>query len=167
MAERAQATGPEVHAAEEARSALATFWREWVDGVRIIRGERTIALLFFVFGLMTFGGTMLDPLNVAWVRDVLDEGPDVYSWLLTTHAATGILGTLLVGRFGAPLHPRTLIGWSSLVAGAALAVRYNLPAVPLALAMAAVSGVTSVISSVGVETLIRSSSEAVDDTTAR
>ncbi len=139
--------------AAEARSAAAAFWGEWLDGLRIIRRERTIAVLFVVFGLMTFGGTMLDPLDVAWVRDVLGEGPEVYSWLITTHAATGIVGTLLVGRFGAPLAPGALIGCSSLVAGAALAVRYNVPAVPLALAMAGVTGISSVISGVGVETL--------------
>nr|MDQ3823196.1 hypothetical protein [Actinomycetota bacterium] len=143
----------DAEAVHEARSALARFWTEWVDGLRIVRHERTIAVLFFVFGLMTFGGTMLDPLDVAWVRDVLGEGPEVYAWLLTTHAAAGIAGTLLVGRFATPWTPRGLIGWTSLVAGAALAVRYNLPAVPVALCMAAVTGATSVVSAIGVETL--------------
>ena len=136
-----------------ARRRVAALWLEWLDGLRIIRRERSIFVLFFVFGLMTFGGTMLDPLDVAWVRDVLGGGPQVYSWLLTTHAAAGIAGTLVVGRFGARATPQALIGWSSLVAGAALAVRYNVPAVPLALSMAAITGVTSVVSSVGVETL--------------
>jgi MFS family permease len=143
----------EGEAVDEARSAVAAFWSEWLDGLRIVRRDRTIAVLFFVLGLMTFGGTMLDPLDVAWVQDVLGEGPEVYSWLLTTHAATGILGTLVVGHFGAPWTPRTLVGWTSLIAGAALAVRWNVPAVPVALCMAAVTGATSVVSSVGVETL--------------
>ena len=138
---------------EQTRSALADFWRDWLGGLRVVRQERAIAVLFFVFGLMTFGGTMLDPLDVAWVRDVLAEGPEVYSWLLTTHAATGIVGTLVVGRLATAWTPRALIGWSSLVAAAALAVRYNLPALPLALSMAAVTGFTSVVSAVGVETL--------------
>ena len=146
----AAADGPSAAAVE---SALAAFWRDWVEGMRIVLREPRIRVLFLVFGLMTFGGTMLDPLDVAWVRDVLGEGPEIYAWLMTTHAATGILGTLLVGRFGAPWPPRALIGYTSLVAGGALAVRYNLPAVPLALAMAAIGGVTSVVSSVGVETL--------------
>ncbi len=110
-------------------------------------------MLFFVFGLMTFGGTMLDPLQVAWVRDVLEAGPDVYSWLLTAHAASGIVGTLLVGRFAATLAPSALIGWSSLAAAAALAVKFNVPGVALAIALTVVTGITSVASAVGVETL--------------
>jgi MFS family permease len=63
------------------------------------------------------------------------------------------VGTLLVGRFGARLTPRELIGWSSLVAGLALAVKYNVPSVPLALTLSAVGGITSVAAGVGVETL--------------
>jgi predicted MFS family arabinose efflux permease len=96
---------------------------------------------------------MLDPLQVAWVRDVLGEGPEVYAALVTAHAASGIAGTLLVGRFGGRLAPRQLIGWSSLVAGGALAVKYNVPSVALALSLSALGGLTSVVSSVGVETL--------------
>ena len=143
--------------AEEALSVWAAFWREWLDGLRLVRRERTIAVIFFVLGLMTFGGTMLDPLNAPWVRDVLGGGPQVYAWLLTTHAASGIVGTLLVGRFGARLSPRVLMGWSSIVAGAILVVKYNVPSIPVALVLTVPGGVTSVAAAVGVETLIQRS----------
>jgi MFS family permease len=123
---------------EAARSAWATFAHEWVGGMRIVRNERTIAVIFVVFGLMTFGGTMLDPLYVAWVRDVLGRGPAVYSWLLTAHSVAGIVGTVFVGRFAARLTPRALMGWTSLYAGVANAVKF---------------GLTSVASAIGVETL--------------
>ena len=73
--------------------------------------------------------------------------------ILTVHAASGIVGSLLVGRFGRRFTPRDLIGWGSVVAGGALALRYNIPAVALALAMSALAGITSVASSIGVETL--------------
>jgi predicted MFS family arabinose efflux permease len=136
-----------------ASSAWESFWRDWIEGLRLVRHDRTIALLFLVLGLMTFGGTMLDPLTVAWVRDVLGAGPQVFTWILTVHAASGIVGSLLVGGFGRRFSPRGLIGWGSVIAGAALALRYNLPSVALALAMSAVAGLTSVASSTGVETL--------------
>ena len=137
-------------------SAWKSVWHQWLEGLRLVGRERAIALLFVVLALMTFGGTMLDPLTVAWVRDVLGEGPEVFAWILTVHAAFGIVGSLLVGRFGDRLEPRALIGWGSLVAAGALALRYNLPSVALALAMSGVAGVTSVASSIGVETLAMS-----------
>jgi MFS family permease len=136
-----------------ARSRWAAFWTDWRAGMHLVGRERTIKLLFVVFGLMTFAGTMLDPVRVAWVRDVLDEGPDVYSLLITTHAVAGIAGTLIVGSFGARVAPHRLIGVAGLVVTAALLVQYNLPVVALAFAMSAVSGVTSVVSNVGAETL--------------
>lgn len=140
-------------AADEARSAWAAFWHDWRDGMRLVVRERRIGVLFVVLGLMTFGGTMLDPLNAPWVRDVLGQGPQVYAWLLTTSAATGIVGTLLVGRFGRRLPPRVLMGWSSVLAGALLLVRFNVPSVALAFALSVPNGITAVASAVGVETL--------------
>ena len=140
-------------AAEATRSAFGTFVADWIGGMRIIRRERTIAVIFVVFGLMTFGGTMLDPLYVAWVRETLDRGPEVYSWLLLTHALAGIAGTLSVGRFGARLTPRMLMGWASLYAGVANAVKFNVPVLSVALALTVTVGITSVASAVGVETL--------------
>jgi MFS family permease len=149
------ATSDERPAAKIAQSAWSAFWTEWREGMAIVRRERTIAIIFLVLGLMTYGGTMLDPLDVAWVRSVLGEGPQMYAALMTTHAACGIVGTLLVGRFGARWAPRHLIGWTSAVAGISCAVQYNLPVVALALAMAALRGFTSVLSSVGVETMVQ------------
>jgi MFS family permease len=136
-----------------ARSASARFWADWAAGMRLVRGDRTITLLLVVFAFMTFGGTMLDPLTPAWVYDLLDEGPETFAALMTAHAVTGILGTLVVGRFGAHATPRALIGWTSLTAGLAHVVQYTLPSVPLAFSVALVTGFTSVLASVGVETL--------------
>jgi MFS family permease len=141
--------------AAAAGSVWAAFWGEWLDGLRLVGRERVLAVVFGVLGLMTFGGTMLDPLTVAWVRDVLGEGPQVYALLLTAHAASGIAGAVLVSRIDVRLAPRLLVGWSSIAAGIALAVRYNVPSVPLALGLSLFVGLTSVASAVGVETLVQ------------
>ena len=111
--------------AHEAESALASFWREWREGLHVVRDDRTIAVLFLVFGLMTFGGTMIDPLFVPWIRDVLEEGVGVVAALSMTHSLAGIVGSLLVGRYGARLAPRQLIGWPSILAGIWLLLQYN------------------------------------------
>jgi MFS family permease len=154
----APARAPEREAvAEEAISRWRAFWVEWIDGLRLVRRERTIALLFVVLGIATFGGTMLDPLYAAWVRDVLGRGPEIYSWLLTAHAITGVAGTLVVGWFGARLSPSVLMGWSSMLAGALNALKFAVPSLVLAFGVALPIGVTSVASSVGVETLAQAS----------
>ena len=140
-------------AAVDAESALASFWREWLEGLRVVREDRTIAVLFVVFGVMTFGGTMLDPLAVPWVRDVLDRGVGMVAVLGMVHAVAGIVGSLVVGAIGSRVSPRTLIAWPSIVAGIVLLVRFNVPVVWVAIALSAVGGVTSVAAAVGTDTL--------------
>jgi MFS family permease len=146
-------------ALEEAAAAVTTFWEQWLDGLRLVRSRRSVALLFVIFGVMTFGGTMLDPPYPAWARDVLHLGPEGYAALLTTSAVTGILGALLMGRFGDRFEPRTVMGWGSVVAGAMLLVKYNVASVPLTFVLVALGGVVSVASAVAVETLIQQTVE--------
>ena len=119
----------------------------------VVRADRTIAVLFVVFGLMTFGGTMLDPLHVPWVTDVLDEGVGVVALLSMTSSVSGIAGSLAVGMLGSRVSARTLMSGGSMLAGLLLLVKFNVPVLWLAVALSAVSGVTAVASSVGVETL--------------
>jgi MFS family permease len=112
-------------------------------------------VLFAVLGLMTFGGTMLDPLYVAWVREALHRGPQVYALLLTAHSVAGIAASLAVGAWGGNLAPRILVGWTSFVAGAALIVKFDVPVLELAFALSLLGGATSVVSSVAVQTLVQ------------
>jgi MFS family permease len=138
---------------QEAEPEEPHFWREWTTGLRVVRDDRAIAVLFVVFGLMTFGGTMLDPLYVPWIRDVLDEGVGVVAVLTMTSSIAGIVGSLLVGAVGDRVPARALMGWGSAIAGALLLVKFNVPVLWLTIALSAIGGVTAVASSVGVETL--------------
>jgi MFS family permease len=140
-----------------ASAAWLAFWGEWVAGLRIVRHDRIIAMVFVVLGLMTFGGTMLDPLTVAWVRDQLGRGAEVYALLMMVHAVTGIAGSLVVGAVGKRFTPRVLMGWSGVTAGVVNLIKFNVPLLPVAIAGSATAGVTNVISSVGVETLVQRS----------
>jgi predicted MFS family arabinose efflux permease len=126
---------------------------EWMDGLRVVRREPSVRGLFMVFGLMTFGGTMLDPLAAPWVRDVLNGGDDVYALLMVVHAVAGIAGSVAVGALGARLSPRLLCGAGSMLAGSLLLVRFNVPVLGVAIVLSLVTGVTSVGSAVGVDTL--------------
>jgi MFS family permease len=129
------------------------FWREWPAGVDVVRTDRTIAVLFVVFGLMTFGGTMLDPLHVPWVVDVLGQGVGVVALLSMVSSLSGVAGSLVVGALGTRVPARLLIGWGSALAGVLLLVKFNVPVLAVAVVISVVSGVTAVASSVGVETL--------------
>ena len=76
-----------------AASAGAVCVHEWREGMRLIRVDRTLLVLFGALGLMTFGGTMLDPLSVAWdapTRSIVARpSTPGCCW---THAVCGIVG---------------------------------------------------------------------------
>ncbi|MCF6377985.1 MFS transporter [Nocardioides KLBMP 9356] len=137
----------------DATRAFARFWSEWIAGLRIVREDQTIAVLFVVLGLMTFGGTMLDPLFAPWIRDILGQGVDAVAILTVTSSLAGVAGSLVVGSVGARLSSRALMGWGSVIAGGLLLAKFNVPSLWVAVALSAVGGITAVASSVGVETL--------------
>jgi len=143
---------PQAEVASEP-GAGAGFVAEWRRGLVLVRRDPSIRALFAIFGLMTFGGTMLDPLAAPWVHDVLGGGNDVYALLMTVHAVAGIAGSLVVGACGSRLPPRLLCGVGSVLAGCLLLVRFNVPVLGVAVVLSLVSGVTAVASSVGVDTL--------------
>jgi predicted MFS family arabinose efflux permease len=129
------------------------FFVEWREGVALVRRTRSIGVLFVVFGLMTFGGTMLDPLYAPWVRDVLHAGTGTYALLMTVHAASGIVGSLVIASVASRVSPRLLCGVGSLIAAVLLLLKFNIPLLVVAVALSAISGAVSVGSSVGVDTL--------------
>jgi MFS family permease len=146
---------PAPDVAEAAAGAVSSTLAEWRAGLRISRQRPEIRTVFLILGLATFGGTMLDPLSVAWVRDVLDQDATTYSLIMTTHAVAGIFSSALVGRIGQRLTPRALMGWGSVIAGLVSLAKYNIPIVPVAYGLTATTGVTSVASSIGVDTHVQ------------
>jgi hypothetical protein len=139
----------------EAAGALRSTLAEWRAGMRIMRQRPQIRTVFVILGIATFGGTMLDPLSVAWVRDVLGQGPTTYALIMTTHAVAGIVSSALIARFGVRLTPRALMGWGSIIAGFLSLAKYNVPLLPVAYGTTAATGLTSVASSIGVETHVQ------------
>jgi MFS family permease len=133
--------------------APASVRREWLAGIEVVRREAGLAPLFVVFSLMTFGGTMLDPLNAPWVVDVLHAGAGTFALLTACHSVSGIAGSLLVGAFGHRLAPHVLTGVASIAAGVLLLIRFNVPVLVVAVGLSLVGGIFAVASSVGVESL--------------
>jgi MFS family permease len=133
----------------------AKFLAEWLDGLRLVKRERTIAILFFVFVLMSFGGVMFDPLYPPFVEDVLRAGPEGFGWLLTVQAVGGLIGGIIVGRFGNALPAVALLGWGSIVMGLLLFVQFNVPVYALALSIAFVMGIPSAANRVASQTMFQ------------
>jgi MFS family permease len=137
----------------------ADFWREWVQGWKLIREKPLLMRLMLVLGIMTFGGTMIDPLFPAFVKDIMRAGPLAFGWILTVQAIGGIMGGLVVGHLGGRVPTIRLLAWGNALVGGLLLIQYNVPVLPVALLIALLLGPEQVATGVALQTLMQTSVE--------
>jgi predicted MFS family arabinose efflux permease len=110
-----------------------------------------------VLGIMTFGGTMIDPLYPPFVKDVLQAGAQGYGSILAAQALGGIFGGVIIGRLGVVLPAARVLAWGNIIVGLMLLVQYNVPLLPLALAIAFLIGPEQVAAGASLQTLLQTS----------
>ncbi len=130
-------------------------WREWLEGLRVIARSRLLAVLFLVTAIRTFGNGIFSPLLVPFVQDTLRGGATGYGLLLTAEGIGGLIGGTVVGRWGAALSPRQLVVLGVMATGPILLLMFNVPSLPLAVALMALVAVPFVASEVGRNTLLQ------------
>jgi MFS family permease len=138
-----------------AKNKWTRFWEEWLDGLKVVRRERIILILFVVLIIANFGGVMFDPLYPPFVADILKAGPEGWGWMLTTQAIGGIIGGIIVARFGNALPAVDLVGWGSILAGLLLAIQFNIPLYALALGISFLVGIPSAANRVAFHTVFQ------------
>ncbi len=94
-----------------------SLWREWRDGLRLVRRDPFIAGLFVVLGLTSLAGTIIDPLYAPFVRSILHGGPTALGWLSTAGAVGAVLAGLIVGRVGRAVSPWQMTAVGTVAAG--------------------------------------------------
>lgn len=101
----------------EISSAWSRVWLEWRDGLRLVGRERVITVLLAMSAAFALGEGILGALYVPFVTEVL-QGSELYlGWLMSAQAVGGLLGAVLMSRFGNVVTPRTLMGVSAVLFG--------------------------------------------------
>lgn len=104
-------------AAEAVGRAWRRVWSEWLQGLRLVRRERTIGVLLAMFGIASFGEGVMGVVFVIWVKEVLGGGPQELGWFMSAQAVGGLLGGFTIGALGARLAPVRLASISPIVFG--------------------------------------------------
>ncbi len=131
------------------------FWKEWLEGINIVRRNRVVAVLFITVVLLNFGGVMIDPLTAPFIVDVVKVGPGIFGLLVTVQAIGGIIGGLLAGRVGKKMPTASLYGWSEIVLGLILLGRYNIPYLPVLFIMTLLTGLPAALGMAALDTLFQ------------
>jgi MFS family permease len=119
---------PQAGAAKTSGNAWAAVWREWLDGLRLVRRERVLFILFLGIATISLGEGVFGVLIIVFVNRVLHGGASQFGWLMSAQAIGALLGGVLVGWAGSRLLSPRWIGLCSVVFGLIDLAIFNSPA---------------------------------------
>jgi MFS family permease len=141
-------------------AAWVNVWREWLEGLRIIRRSRVVSVLFGLTAITSLGEGVFGVLFVVFVSQVLGGSAREIGWLMSSQAIGGLIGGLLIGWIGARLAPASMIGVGGILFGLIDLAIFNYPAfVPgllPALALFVAVGIPGIIMVTGKNILLQS-----------
>ncbi|MEM3486366.1 MAG: MFS transporter [Candidatus Methanomethyliaceae archaeon] len=133
---------------------LATLWREWLEGVRLVKERLSITGLFAASGIMMVGQGIINVLLVIFV-ETLGGGALEWGWIVTAQAIGSLIGSFIVGHIGNILRPSRLITVGIGGAGLIFLMIVNCRSLLLAVALTPIVGVLAVGYMVSVQTLLQ------------
>ncbi|HEY3231775.1 MAG TPA: MFS transporter [Roseiflexaceae bacterium] len=140
-------------------TAWVAIWREWLAGLRLVRSERPVLIVFAMLAITALGEGVMGVLFVVFVNKVLGGGALEIGWLMSAQAVGGLIGGVIVGFASKQLSPARLIGLSAIVFGLIDLAIFNYPAfipgIALGLILFVVVGVPGVGFMSGVNTLLQ------------
>jgi predicted MFS family arabinose efflux permease len=130
-------------------------WQDWVIGLRLVKRERLLLMLFIVLGVAFLGDSMISVLIVPLVKVLMGGGAQMLGWLMMAQGVGGLLGGLLVGQIGNHLPPRRIAALGLVVTGVVIFVILSFPRSILVLPFMAVAGVAVSAWLISSETLLQ------------
>jgi MFS family permease len=117
-----------VSTAADRQHPIVTVWREWLEGLRLVKRERLVSIMFVLFAVTSLGEGVFGVLFVVFVYKILHGGALQLGWLMGAQAVGGLVGSVLVGYVFKFLSPSRLIGISAVLFGLIDLVIFNYPA---------------------------------------
>jgi MFS family permease len=119
--------------------------REWLAGLRLIRDNPVLRVVFGVFALASLGEGVIGTAFWVYIDQALGGGSREAGWLLSAQAVGGLVGAVVIGAWGKTRPPVYLLGWGAIGIGLIDLMVFNYPAfIPgiwLGLVLMAVVGV--------------------------
>jgi MFS family permease len=158
----AASTRPERTLLPDAASVTGTWvvvWREWLAGLRLIRDNPVLRVVFGVFALASLGEGVIGTAFWVYIDQALGGGTREAGWLLSAQAVGGLVGAVVIGAWGKTRPPVYLLGWGAIGIGLIDLAVFNYPAfIPgiwLGLVLMAVVGVPATAFGTGYTTALQ------------
>lgn len=108
--------------------AIANLWHEWIDGLRVIRSDRTLSILLTMFAITMLGEGVFGVLYPIFVYQILHGGALQIGQLMSAQAVGGLIGGVFVGWLGKRIMSRWAIGLFGMAFGITDLLIFNTPA---------------------------------------
>jgi Na+/melibiose symporter-like transporter len=103
-------------------------WREWLAGLRLIRDNPVLRVVFGVFAMASLGEGVLLTAFWVYIDQALGGGTREAGWLLSAQAAGGLVGAVVIGAWGKTRPAVSLLGWGAIGIGLIDLAVFNYPA---------------------------------------
>ena len=130
-------------------------WRDLVDGLRLVKRNRLLLMLFIVLAVAFLGDSMITVLIVPLVKVLMGGGSQLLGWLMMTQGVGGLLGGLLIGQFGKRFAPRRISAIGLVVTGMIILAIIAIPHSVFVLPLMAVGGLAASSWLISSETLLQ------------
>ena len=129
--------------------------REWLDGMRLVKNDRLIVLLFTFIGVSLISEGFFEVMITPFVTDTLGGGARELGWMMTAQAVGGLMGGVLIGRLSAKVKPASLVAGGLLLLGLIDMAIFNIPNLPVDLTLFMLAGPPVIALNTGVMTLLQ------------
>jgi MFS family permease len=123
----------------------AAVWHEWLAGLRLIRDNRALRVVFGIIAISSLGEGVMGTAFWVYVDEALGGGALEAGWLMSAQAVGGLAGAVVIGARAKTRSPVFLLGWGAIGLGLIDLAIFNYPAfIPgiwLGLVLMAVVGV--------------------------
>jgi MFS family permease len=114
-------------AAATATGTWAAVWREWLAGLRLIRENRALRVVFGVIAISSLGEGVMGTAFWVYVDEALEGGTREAGWLMSAQAVGGMVGAVVIGAWGKGRSPVSLLGWGAIGLGLIDLATFNYP----------------------------------------
>lgn len=133
--------------------------REWLEGIRLVKNDRLIALLFIFIGVSLISEGFFQVMITPFVMDTLGGDARELGWLMTAQAVGGLLGGLVIGSLSTRVKPARMVAVGLLLLGLIDLAVFNIPNLPVGLVLFMLAGPPVIALHTGVMTLLQTRAE--------
>jgi MFS family permease len=130
-------------------------WREWLEGLRLVRERPVLTALFMIFALFAVSGGLSAASLIVFVNDVMGGTALTLGWMAMAQGIGSLLGAALITRVSAVVRPAYLVGVPLMIAGCIVLLFVNIPVLVVVLPLIALMGLFIVGFFVTTQTLIQ------------